>query len=75
MKEMMASLKAIGEQLNDKPVMAREGASSSRNWRGRPSSPESTRLRQSQEYHFSVSIAASIDWGFCTHACCPASIS
>jgi hypothetical protein len=27
MKEMMASLKAIGEQLNDKPVMAREDAS------------------------------------------------
>jgi hypothetical protein len=49
MKEMMASLKAIGEQLNNKPVRAREDASSSRNWRGRPSSPESTRLRQSQE--------------------------
>jgi hypothetical protein len=49
MKEMMASLKAIGEHLNNKPVRAREDASSSRNWRGRPSSPESTRLRQSQE--------------------------
>jgi hypothetical protein len=49
MKEMMASLKAIGEQLNDKPVMSREGALFNRNWRGRPSSPEPTRLRQSQE--------------------------
>jgi hypothetical protein len=34
MKEMMASLKAIGEQLNNKPVMSREGALSNRNWRG-----------------------------------------
>ena len=49
MKEMMVSLKAIGEQLNEKPVRSREGALSNRNWRGRPSSPEPTRLRQSQE--------------------------
>jgi len=50
MKEMMASLKAIGEQLNEKPVRSREGASSNnRNWRGRPSSSEPTRPRQSPE--------------------------
>ena len=49
MKEMMASLKAIGEQLNEKPVRSREGASSNRKWRGRPSSPETTRPRQSRK--------------------------
>jgi hypothetical protein len=49
MKEMMASLKAIGEQLNEKPVRSREGASSNRKWRGRPGSPEPTRPRQSPE--------------------------
>ena len=49
MKEMMASLKAIGDQLNEKPVRSREGVSSNRNWRSRPSSPEPTRPRQSSE--------------------------
>ena len=45
----MASLKAIGDQLNEKPVRSREGALSNRKWRGRPSSPEPTRPRQSPE--------------------------
>jgi len=50
MKEMMASLKAISEHLNEKPVRSREGASSNNiNWRGRPSSPEPTRPRQGPE--------------------------
>ena len=49
MKEMMTSLKAIGEQLNEKPVRSREGASSNRNWKSRASSPESTRPRQGPE--------------------------
>jgi hypothetical protein len=49
MNEMMASLKAIGEQLNEKPVRSREGASSNRNWRSRQSSPEPTGPRQSPE--------------------------
>jgi hypothetical protein len=49
MKEMMASLKAIGEQLNEKPVRSREGASSNRNWRSRQSSPEPTGPPQSSQ--------------------------
>lgn len=50
MKEMKASLQAIGEKLNEKPVRSREGASSNnRNCRGRPSSSEPTRPRQSPE--------------------------
>ena len=50
MKEMMAILQTISEQLNEKLVRSRECTSShNRNWRGRSSSPEPTRPRQGPE--------------------------
>lgn len=49
MKEMMASLNVIVEQLSEKPVMSRDGTSSNRHRRGRTSTPEPSRSRQGPE--------------------------